>query len=528
MARDYRIERNAIIRRWYGANTQSSNPRPSRSWAEGPLSAVDCLAIPMPVNSPYMPPGYCMVWRYALNRDGYGALTIDGRRQLEHRAVYMQTRGRLPEDLQVNHLCDRPYCVQPSHLYGGTAQDNRDDSQIFRKEELASAPVVLLSRDWGVGDDPLLNRLVESDRYDGTEPWEPVEHPAQKPFEEFTCPGHDFAIPIPGGAIRICRICEIAELDETTFEQPVILLLTAEICPISQTVLPILDKITSSEFAADSYRGMRQRADRRSTQGFGSGSHCLRNCNCDYCARDRRAFRSAIEPMLTREESQLLDICDRLEPEITGALEDASRDMMDAYAKANGLDEEQRQAFREHHGACIGTRYELQSTSRVIEGDLGYLLYAITKFTSRDEMLEDQSFRSITSRWNFIRLIKEDEEPILRTIKPVAEETAIRVARAWEREADELTRPCLENKPELYEDIRRLAQVLVIKQALEYLRYELLGRNSFVKQEPHPHADCVDSILASGRVQPFPLEFEEGLGYRSYVQMDNGVGGSDR
>ena len=509
MPRDYRIEGDAIIDRWYGGNSQPRNPRPNRSWAKAPIFPGDCLGIPMQVNSPYMPLGHCMVSRYALNSEGYGILTVDRKRELAHRVVYRQTRGRLPEGRQLNHLCDRPYCVQPSHLYAGTIQDNKDDSRIFRKEEFANAPAVLLWRDWGDKDDPFLNRLVESDRYDGAEPWEPVEHPAQRPFEEFTCPRHDFAIPMFGGISKICRICEISDLDESTLGEPRTLLLIAELCPISQTVLPILDKIAASEFVGDSNRGMRQRADRRRTQG----SHYLRNCRCEYCIRDRKAFRCVIWPVLTCEESDLLDICDRLESQIIVALGQASEDIMDGYAKLKGLNHEQGQALREHHGACLNTRSELSSTSRTIEGELGYLLHAILNFRTGDEMLEDQSFQLIMSRWNLIRLNEEDEEPILNVIKPVAETTAIRLAEAWEREADDLTRPYFEIKPELYEDIRRLAKVLTVKQVLEHLRYELLGRNSYSEQEPRPHADCAASISATGRVQSVPLEFREGLGY---------------
>ena len=42
--------------------------------------------------------------------------------------------------------------------------------------------------------------------------------------------------------------------------------------------------------------------------------------------------------------------------------------------------------------------------------------------------------------------------------------------------------------------------------------HEILGRNSFVEQEPHPHSGCAASIVETGRVQPFPREFEEGMG----------------
>ena len=514
MPRNYRIERDAITQRWYGGNPQRRNPRPSRSWGEGPVTPADCSGIPMQVNSPFTPFGYCMVWKYGLNRDGYGILTIDGKQELAHRAVFSQTRGKIPENRQVNHLCNRPYCVQPSHLYAGTSQDNKDDSQIFSKEELLHAPWVLFWPDGAKADNPLLGRLQDSSRSDGTEPWEPVEQPAQKPLEEFTCPKHDFAITMFGGASRICRICETSELQERESDELGIYSLIAEICPVSQTVIPIFQKITASEFVGESHRETRRRAYRRNRQGLGMGSHDLRTCGCDYCTQDRTAFRAAIQPLLTRNESGLLDVCNRLEPQITTALEEASADMMETWGKAAGLNDEQAQALREHHQDCINTRAELTRTSRTLESEFGYLLYAMTEFSTREEMLEDQVFHQVLFRWNLVWVRKGDEEHIRQTILPAADQTADRIALAWERTSDELTRPYLQSKPELHQDIRWLAQVLAKKQVLEQLRHELLGRNSNSQQEPHPHSSCAANIMETGRVQPFPQEFEEGLGYK--------------
>ena len=514
MPRDYRTERDAIIQRWYGGNPQPRNPRLHRSWKDGPITPADCLGIPMQVNSPFSPFGYCMVWKYGLNQYGYGVLTIEGRQELTHRAVFIQTRGQIPEDRQVNHLCNRPYCVQPSHLYAGTIQDNKDDSHIFGKEDLIYAPWVLHWPEGTSTDNPFLQRLQGSDRYDGTQPWEPIAQPAQKPLEEFTCPKHDFAITMLSGESRICRICETSEFQERESDELGTYSLIAEVCPASQTVMPILEKIAASEFVGESHRETRRKAYHRNRQGSGMGSHDVRSCGCDYCTRDRVAFRAAIQPLLTREESAILDTCDRLEPQITAALEEASADMMEAWARSMGLNGEQAQTLREHREDCPNTKAELVRTSRTLEGELGYLLYAMAEYSTRDEMLEDQVFQQIMSRWSLARVRKEDEEHVLRTILPAVEQAGNRVALAWERESDELARPYLESKPELHQDIRRLAQALAMKQILEHLRYELLGRNSFSEQEPHPHSSCAASIAETGRVRPFPREFEEGMGYR--------------
>ena len=75
-------------------------------------------------------------------------------------------------------------------------------------------------------EDLLSRRLLDSHRYDGTEPWEPVTQLAQRHMEEFTCPGHDFAITMFGGACRISLLLEVeseymtyATSESTTWEE---------------------------------------------------------------------------------------------------------------------------------------------------------------------------------------------------------------------------------------------------------------------------------------------------------------------
>ena len=512
MPRDYQTERDAIIKRWYGGNPQTRNPRPRRYWSEGPITPADCFAVPMQVNSPFSPFGHCMVWRYGLNRDGYGVLTIGEKQELAHRAVFIQTRGRVPEDRQVNHLCNRPYCVQPAHLYAGTRQDNKDDSQIFSREELLHAPWVL---HWPRGkgtEDALLQRLLESNRYDGTGPWEPMAQPTQRPLEEFTCPGHDFAITMFGGNSRICRICETSEFQERMFDEFGTPSLIKELWPASQTVIPIFEKILASEFVGESHREARGKAHRRS-QGFRLRSHDLRDCGCNYCARDRPAFRDAIEPRLTKSESELLSICDRLHHRITADLEEASVQMMEPWGRAMGLNNEQTKTLMNHYGDCPNTRDELTRTTQTLEGELGYLMYALGEFGSRHEMLEDQMCRMLISRLGMFRMKRQDEGNVLGTVLPVVEKTANKIILAWEEEAKALLRPYLKSKPELRQDIGQLAMALALKGVLEHLRYELLGRNSFSEQQPHPHSSCAASIVETGQVLPFPREFEEGQGH---------------
>ena len=223
-------------------------------------------------------------------------------------------------------------------------------------------------------DDPLLRQLLDSDRCDGEESWEPEVQPAQVPLEEFRCPEHEFAITMFGGNSKICRICETSEFQEDMIDEAGIPFLIAELCPASQTVNPILEKAFNSKFARESHRELRRQASLRSHRGLGNDSHYLRNCECRYCGRDRDAFRTSIQAILTKEETGLLDACDRLEPHITRALEEASAQIMEVWARATGLAEEQARALKEHYKDCSNTKDELTGTSRTIEGELGYLL----------------------------------------------------------------------------------------------------------------------------------------------------------
>ena len=70
----------------------------------------------------------CWLWRGALSRKGYGSFRADaiGGRQ-SHRVAWELTHGPIPDGLFVLHRCDTPRCVNPAHLWLGTAADNSRD-----------------------------------------------------------------------------------------------------------------------------------------------------------------------------------------------------------------------------------------------------------------------------------------------------------------------------------------------------------------------------------------------------------------
>ncbi len=58
---------------------------------------------------------------------GYGRLSIGDKMVLAHRASYVAHIGPIPDEQRVLHKCDRPCCINPAHLWLGTAADNAAD-----------------------------------------------------------------------------------------------------------------------------------------------------------------------------------------------------------------------------------------------------------------------------------------------------------------------------------------------------------------------------------------------------------------
>lgn len=70
----------------------------------------------------------CWIWDSPRrDKDGYGWFRPGGRRISTHRFSWLYHRGPIPEGMSVLHRCDRPYCVNPDHLWLGTQKDNVQD-----------------------------------------------------------------------------------------------------------------------------------------------------------------------------------------------------------------------------------------------------------------------------------------------------------------------------------------------------------------------------------------------------------------
>ncbi|MEQ8504611.1 MAG: HNH endonuclease signature motif containing protein [Rhodospirillales bacterium] len=62
-----------------------------------------------------------------MNSAGYGVFW-DGKRLVRaHRYAYETKVGPIPDGLDLCHSCDNPTCVNPGHLWPGTATENIQD-----------------------------------------------------------------------------------------------------------------------------------------------------------------------------------------------------------------------------------------------------------------------------------------------------------------------------------------------------------------------------------------------------------------
>lgn len=67
----------------------------------------------------------CHVWKAGKDLDGYGIFSCSRKSVRAHRIAFELEYGKASK--WVLHHCDNPSCVNPDHLFEGSAQDNSSD-----------------------------------------------------------------------------------------------------------------------------------------------------------------------------------------------------------------------------------------------------------------------------------------------------------------------------------------------------------------------------------------------------------------
>src|SRR3990167_10773640 len=71
----------------------------------------------------------CWLWIGAKKDRRYGHMLHNYQNIGSHRISWLIHHGNIPNNLWVLHKCDNPSCVNPNHLWLGTAKDNSQDRE---------------------------------------------------------------------------------------------------------------------------------------------------------------------------------------------------------------------------------------------------------------------------------------------------------------------------------------------------------------------------------------------------------------
>jgi hypothetical protein len=114
----------------------------------------------------------CWLWTGAKQggrRGKYGAFQMGWKIQKRaHRLSFEIANGPIPDGMMVCHSCDTPLCVNPAHLFLGTAKDNVDDMSAKNRKvnsigEKNGASKLTADAARSIYTDPRTNREIAQD-----------------------------------------------------------------------------------------------------------------------------------------------------------------------------------------------------------------------------------------------------------------------------------------------------------------------------------------------------------------------------
>ena len=103
-------------------------------------------------------PNGCMEWTGYVGKNGYGVRFVAGRHVSVHRHAYETKIGPIPIGMCVCHHCDNRRCIEPSHLFLGSIEDNTADMVRKRRQargerhsqaKLTELEVAAIRHEWG-------------------------------------------------------------------------------------------------------------------------------------------------------------------------------------------------------------------------------------------------------------------------------------------------------------------------------------------------------------------------------------------
>ena len=66
----------------------------------------------------------CWEWMASKDKDGYGIFKLNYKVLKAYRYAYELYNGKIPEGLEIDHICENRKCVNPAHLEPVTHQEN--------------------------------------------------------------------------------------------------------------------------------------------------------------------------------------------------------------------------------------------------------------------------------------------------------------------------------------------------------------------------------------------------------------------